>query len=125
MFAGGISSAKLARPAEASPGDMLRDATERSRPSLPAVSRSEVHVAPWNHVAISERQLEACGCVRRALAVLDNVAAPTVLWIVRDGGTIRGYAAVAHVRHTTAAERLRRGLGALADHYRLAMPRTA
>jgi hypothetical protein len=48
-----------------------------------------------------------------------------VLWIVRDGGTIRGYAAFAHVRHTTASERLRRGLGALADHYKLAMPRTA
>jgi hypothetical protein len=44
---------------------------------------------------------------------------------VRDGGTIRGYAAVAHVRHTTAAEQLRRGLGALADHYKLAMPRSA
>ena len=63
--------------------------------------------------------------MRRALAVLDNVVAPAVLWIVRDGGTIRGYAAFAHVRHTTAAELLRRGLGALADHYKLAMPRAA
>ena len=57
--------------------------------------------------------------------MLDNVVAPAVLCIVRDGGTIRGYAAFAHVRHTTAAELLRRGLGALADHYRLAMPRAA
>ena len=101
-------------------GEKLRDAIERSQPSLPGVSRSEVHVAPWDRVAISERQLKACQCVRRALAALDNVVAPAVLWVVRDGGTIRGYAAFAHVRHTTAAELLRRGLGALADHYRLA-----
>jgi hypothetical protein len=76
-------------------------------------------------VAISGRQLEACQEVRRAIAVLDNVVASAVLWIVRDCGTIRGYAEFAHVRHTTAAERLRRGLSALADHYRLAMPRAA
>jgi hypothetical protein len=49
---------------------------------------------------------------------------PAVLWIVL-GGTIRGYAAFARVRHTTAAELLRRGLGALADHYKLAMPTAA
>jgi hypothetical protein len=48
-----------------------------------------------------------------------------VLWIVRDGGTIRGYAAFARVRHTTAADQLRRGLGTLADHYKLARPRSA
>ena len=74
-------------------------------------------------MSISEQQLKACQCVRRALAVLDKVVASAVLWVVRDGGTIRGYAAFAHVRHTTAAELLRRGLGALADYYRLAMPR--
>jgi hypothetical protein len=103
-------------------GEKLRDAIERSQPSLPGVWRSEIHVAPWNRVAISERQLKACLCVRRSLAVLDKVVAPALLWIVRDGGTIRGYAAFAHVRHTTAAELLRRGLCALADHYRLAVP---
>ena len=98
-------------------GEKLRDAIERSQPSLPGMFRSEVRVAPRDRVAITEQQLKACQCVRRALAVLDNVVAPAVLWIVRDGGTIRGYAASAHVRHTTAAELLRRGLGALADHY--------
>ena len=87
--------------------------------------RSEIRVAPRDRVAITERQLKACLCVRRALAVLDHVVAPAVLWIVRDGGTIRGYAAFARVRQTTTAELLRRGLGALADHYRLAVPRTA
>ena len=46
-------------------GEKLRDAIEQSQPSLPGVSRSEVHVAPWNRVAISERQLKAC----RACAV--------------------------------------------------------
>src|SRR6202042_3986452 len=81
--------------------------------------RSEVHVAPQDRVAISERQLKAGRCVRRALAVLDNAVAPAVLWIVRDGGTVGGYAAFAHVRHSTVANLLRRGLGALADHYKL------
>jgi hypothetical protein len=105
--------------------EKLRDAIERSQPSLPGGSRSEVHVAPWNRVAISARQLTACQDVRRAVAVLDNGVISAVLWVVRDGGTIRGYAAFAHVRHTTAAELLRRGLGALADHYKLATPRAA
>jgi hypothetical protein len=50
---------------------------------------------------------------------------PAVLWVVRDGGTIRGCAAFAHVRHTTAADLLRGGFGALADHYRLATARVA
>ena len=76
-------------------------------------------------MAISERQLKAGRCVRRALAVLDNVVVPAVLWIVRDGGTVGGYAAFAHVRHSTVANLLRRGLGALADHYKLARPRAA
>ena len=58
--------------------------------------------------------------MRRAVAALDNVVVPAVLWILRGGGTIRGYAAFAHLRHTTVAELLRRGLGALADHYKLA-----
>jgi hypothetical protein len=84
-----------------------------------------VHVAQWNRVTITERQLKDCRFVRLALAVLENVVAPAVLWIVRDGGTIRGYAAFARVRHTTASELLRHGLGALADHYKLAMPGVA
>jgi hypothetical protein len=104
-------------------GEKLRNEIERAQPSLPGMFRSEVHVAPQDRVAISERQMKAGRCVRRALAVLDNVVASAVLWIVRDGGTIQSYAAIAHVRHTKAAELLRRGLGALADHYQLAMPR--
>jgi hypothetical protein len=106
-------------------GEKLRNAIERSQPSLPGMFRSEVHVAPQDRVAISERQLKAGRCVRRALAVLDNVVVPAVLWIVRDGGTVGGYAAFAHVRHSTVANLLRRGLGALADHYKLARPRAA
>jgi hypothetical protein len=106
-------------------GDKLRNAIERSQPSLPGMFRSEVQVAPHDRVAISERQLKA-GChVRRALAALDDIVRPAVLCIVRDGGTIRGYAVFAHVRHTTVAELLRRGLGELADHYRLVLTRVA
>jgi hypothetical protein len=106
-------------------GEKLRDAIEREQRSLPGVSRSEVHVAPWDRPTISEQQLRACQDVRRAVAALDNVVVPAVLWILRAGGTIRGYAAFAHVRHTTVADLLRRGLGALADHYKLARPRAA
>jgi DNA-directed RNA polymerase specialized sigma24 family protein len=125
LFAGGISSAKPDRSAEVNAGEKLREAMERSQPSLPGMFRSEVHVAPQDRVAISERQLKA-GChVRRALAALDDVARPVVLSIVRDGRAIRDYAAFAHVRHATVAELLRRGLGELADHYRLARPRAA
>ena len=106
-------------------GEKLRDVIERPQPSMPGMFRSEIHVAPHDRVAISERQLEA-GChVRRALAAIDDVARPVVLCIVRDGGTIRDYAAFAHMRHTTAAELLRRGLGVLADHYKLPRPRVA
>ena len=47
-------------------GEKLRDAIERSQPSLPGMFRSEVHVAPRDRVAITERQLKACQCVRRA-----------------------------------------------------------
>ena len=65
---------------------------------------------------LSERQLKGVRCVRCALVLRDNV---------RDGGTIRGYAVVARVRHTIAAEWLRSGLSALADHYRFAVPRVA
>ena len=105
-------------------GEKLRNAIERSEASLPGISRSEVHVAPWYRSTISERQLAACPDVRRAVAALDNVVAEAVLWMLH-GGTIGSYAAFAHVRHTTAAEQLRRRLGALADHYKLARPRAA
>jgi hypothetical protein len=120
-------------------GERLRAAMEASEPPMPGVTRSEVHawhrscvlpsvpptevyVAPWNRVAISGQQLEAREQVRRALAVRDNVLTPAVLWVLHDG-TIRVWAAFAHVHHATVAELLRRGLGALADHYGLAMPR--
>ena len=110
---------------QADAGEMLRNAMERSQRSMPVTPRSEGHVAPWDRTAISEQQLKA-GChVRRALAALDDVTRPGVLCILRDGWTIRDYAAFAHVRHTTAAKLLCRGLGALADHYELVMPRTA
>ena len=115
-----------ARECEA--GEMLRDDIEQSQPSLPGASRSEVHMAPRDRAEVTEYQffacLKACRCARRAVAALDDTVTSAVLWIVL-GGTVRGYAAFAHVRHTTAAELLRRGLGALADHYKLARPRAA
>jgi hypothetical protein len=103
-------------------GEKLRNAIERSQPSLPGMFRSEVHVAPQDRTEGSLHQLWACRKVREALAALDITVIPAMLWVLH-GGMIRGCAAFAHVRHTTAAELLRRGLGALADHYRLARPR--
>jgi hypothetical protein len=111
-----------ARESEA--GEKLRDAIEWSQSSLPGVSRSEVHVAPWDRAAISEQQLKAQRHVDSALAALDESVTAAVLW-VPNGGTIRGDAEFWHVRHTRAAELLRRGLGALADHFGLVLTRDA
>jgi hypothetical protein len=60
----------------------------------------------------------------RSRAALDESVIPAVLWVL-NGGTIRGYAEFWHARHTKAAELLCRGLAALADHYRIAVPRAA
>jgi hypothetical protein len=65
------------------------------------MSRSEVHVAPRDRRDIPEQQLTACQDVRRAVAALDKILVPVVFCILL-GGTIRDYAAFAHVRHTTA-----------------------
>ena len=105
-------------------GEKLRCTIEQLQWSLPGVSRSEVHVAPQDRTEGSLHKLWACRKVREALAALDITVTPAMLWVLHRG-TIRGYAAFAHVRHTTAAELLRRGLGALADHYKLATPRAA
>jgi hypothetical protein len=104
---------------QADAGEMLRNAMERSQRSMPVTPRSEGHVAPWDRTAISEQQLKAQRHVGSTLAALDESFTQAVLWVL-NGGTIRGYAEFWHMRHTTAAELLRRGLGALADHYKLA-----
>jgi hypothetical protein len=56
-------------------GERLRDAIERSQPSLRGASRSVIHVAPWSRTVFSERQLKACRCVQRADAALDKAVA--------------------------------------------------
>jgi hypothetical protein len=72
-----------ARESEA--GEKLRDAIERSQSSLPGVSRSEVHVAPWDRAAISEQQLKAERHVDSALAALDESVTAAVLWVLNGG----------------------------------------
>ena len=109
---------------QADAGERLRIAMERAECSLPAVSRSEVHVAPWDRVPLSEQKLKAQRHVSRALTTLDSTLKSVVLWVL-DGATIRGYAEWKHMRHTTAAELLRRGLSALADYYKIAMQNAA
>ena len=103
--------------------ELLRDELQSAQPSIPCTGQSSIHVLPFQRIGVSDRQVDAAGASRRGLAAVGVLNRAAVLSIVL-GGTIRGYAAFAHVRHTTAAELLRRGLGALADHYRLAVPRT-
>ena len=99
-------------------GELLRAAMEESLPSMPGVTRSEVHVAPFLRATVSDRQLRACRTVRSAFLILGDKL-PVVVWILL-GGTIGGYAAHARMRHTTAADLLRNGLDRLARHFGLA-----
>jgi hypothetical protein len=71
----------------------VRAAIERSQPSLPGVSRSEMHVAPWKRVTITERQLKAaCACGARWRC-------PTTSWLRRCcGSCLAGRSGV--TRHT-------------------------
>ena len=89
-------------------GELLRAAMEASLPSMPGVTRSEVHVAPFLRATVSDRQLRACRTVRSAFLILGDKL-PVVVWILL-GGTVGGYAAHARMRHTTAADLLRNGL---------------
>ena len=105
-------------------GENLRDAIELSQPSLPGMPRSGGHVAPLDRAALSERQLKGCWCVRRAGRARQRhgpsgtVDRPRP----RDDPGLRGRCAcTAYDRYRV----LRRGLGELADHYRLAVPRVA
>ena len=103
---------------------LLRDELQAAQTSIPCAGQSSIHVPPFQRIGISDRQVDAASASRRGLAAVGVLNRAAVLWIVL-GGTIRGYAAFARVRHTTAAELLRRGLCALADHYKLARPRAA
>jgi hypothetical protein len=101
-------------------GEKLRDIIEQSQPPPPGVSRSEVHVAPWDRVSISERQLKACQCVRRAGATLDKVVARRCYGLC---ATVGRFGAMRHSRMCAIRQRLNccaAVLGTLADHYKLA-----
>src|ERR1700722_7594316 len=120
--AGGNSSSKLDRSAGAI------DSGARCNRTVAEVAARHVSFrgpsGDARRAAISERQLKSCRRVRRM------VAAPlrTLSFrsgIVRDGGTIPGYAVFAHVLYMAAAKLLCCGLGGLADHCRLARPGTA
>ena len=103
---------------EVDAGELLRAAMEESLPSMPGVTRSEVHVAPFLRATVSDRQLRACRTVRAAFLILGDKL-PVVVWILL-GGTIGGYAAHARMRHTRAADLLRDGLDRLVRHFGLA-----
>jgi hypothetical protein len=99
-------------------GELLRAAMEASLPTMPGVTRSDVHVAPLLRATVGDRQLRACRTVRSAFLIL-GAKLPVVVWILL-GGTIGGYATHAGMRHTSAAGHLRTGLDRLAHHFGLA-----
>jgi hypothetical protein len=101
--------------------ELLRDELQAAQTPIPCTGQSSIHVSPYQRIGISDRQVNATSASRRSLAAVGVLNRAVVLWIVL-GGTIRGYATFAHVRHTTSAEQLRSGLVALAEHYQLAMP---
>jgi hypothetical protein len=110
--------ARTIEPHHLDAGEMLRAKMEESLPSMPGVTRSEVHIAPFLRATVSDRQLRACRTVRSAFLTLGDKL-PVVVWIL-VGGTIGGYAAHARMRHTTAAGLLQSGLDKLARHFGLA-----
>jgi hypothetical protein len=67
---------------------------------------------------MTDWQLANRGMVREAMDAVAAQHRPVVLWTVA-GGNVAGFASFTRLRHTTASERLKAGLGELADHYRL------
>jgi hypothetical protein len=84
--------------------------------SIPCTGQSSIHVQPFRRTGISDRQVNAVGASRRAMAAVAVANRAVVLWIVL-GGTVEGFALHARTRRAPCGERLKAGLGELADHY--------
>jgi hypothetical protein len=96
--------------------ELLRDELQAAQASIPCTGQSSIHVQPFRRTGISDRQVNAAGAARRAMTAVAVANRAVVLWIVL-GGTVEGFALYARTRRAPCGERLKAGLGELADHY--------
>lgn len=96
--------------------ELLRDELQAAQASIPCTGQASIHVQPFRRTGVSDRQVNAAGAARRAMAAVAVVNRAVVLWIVL-GGTVEGFALYARTRRAPCGERLKTGLGELADHY--------
>ncbi|MEJ0019740.1 MAG: hypothetical protein WDN25_24940 [Acetobacteraceae bacterium] len=96
--------------------ELLRDELQAAQATIPCTGQSSIHVQPFRRTGVSDRQVNAAGAARRAMAAVAVVNRAVVLWIVL-GGTVEGFALYARTRRAPCGERLKTGLGELADHY--------
>jgi hypothetical protein len=96
--------------------ELLRNELQAAQASIPCTGQSSIHVQPFRRTGISDRQVNAAGASRRAMAAVAVASRAVVLWIVL-GGTMEGFALYARTRRAPCAQRLKTGLGELADHY--------
>ena len=96
--------------------ELLRDKLQAAQASIPCTGQSSIHVQPFRRTGISDRQVNAASASRRAMAAVAVVNRAVLLWIVL-GGTVEGFALYARTRRAPCGERLKAGLGELADHY--------
>jgi hypothetical protein len=96
--------------------ELLRDELQSAQASIPCTGQSLIHVQPFRRTGLGDRQVNAAGASRRAMAAVAVVNRAVMLWIVL-GGTVEGFALYARTRRVPCGERLKAGLGELADHY--------
>ncbi len=96
--------------------ELLRVELQSAQASIPCTGQSSIHVQPFRRTGISDRQVNAAGASRRAMAAVAIVNRAVVLWIVL-GGTVEGFALYARTRRAQCGERFKVGIGELANHY--------
>jgi hypothetical protein len=77
--------------------ELLRNDLQAAETSIPCSGQSSIHVQPFRRVGISDRQVNAAGASRRAMAVIAVLNRAVVLWVVL-GGTVEGFALYARTR---------------------------
>ena len=71
--------------------ELLRDELQAAQASIPCTGQASIHVQPFRRTGVSDRQVNAAGAARRAMAAVAVVNRAVVLWIVL-GGTVEGFA---------------------------------
>jgi hypothetical protein len=96
--------------------EVLRADMEEGTPRMAAAWQSEVHSSPWGKASVSDRQVQAIGQVRSALAAVPRRDRLVLAWMIA-GGTISGFKLYARCHADTAVSGLRNALSAVADEY--------